>query len=192
MENRWLTRSLIAAILVVACLLGFGGVQRWRAARQVAKVQKLQQELFANGQQLPSEQRRAKFDELRQATAGLSDAQRRALAEPMRQRREEEMKQYFEMPKAEKVKFLDQMIDRQEQARRQRQQQPGGGGGGPPGFGGGPGGGRPPSGALGNGSGSDDRRRSRLDQSSPEQRARMDQFRKDLDQRRSQRGLPRT
>jgi hypothetical protein len=119
---------------------------------------------------LPPGNRAAKGQELRDAVGKLTPEQRRDLFADGRKRFEESMKKYAKMSKEEKTRHLDEQINRTEQA---RQRNPGGSN---------PGGPR-------RGSTESDRKR-RLDQSTPESRAAMDQFRKDMVSRRQQRGLP--
>jgi len=124
--------------------------------------------------------------------AKLSPTQRDSLAADGRQRFQQELERYARMSPAEKSRYLDQRIDETEKMRQQlAQRNPNGGGPGAAGaFGAGPGG---PGGGRGGPSLSsedrDRRRRERLDQTTPEFRALMDQFRKDMANRRQQRGL---
>ncbi len=93
-----------------------------------------------------------------------------------RKRFEQDMIRYTKLSKDEKQKYLDERIDRSQRFRPQ--------GGAPnPNFGGGP--------RNNNMSPEerDRRRKERLDQTSPEFRAAMDQFRKDMENRRRQRGI---
>jgi hypothetical protein len=194
--NRWRDRILLTAAAVLAVLILFGFFGRVRARAQMAKVKTLQQELSTPAaRQLPADQRRAKFDELRQASAKLTDEQRRGLAADMRKRRLGELKHYAALSRADQIHQLDELINRAEAARRN------GGPGGPGGFGGFGGPGRPPNvggpGGAGGPGGSplsaedrEKRRKERLDHTTPEERALFDRFRHDLAARRTQRGLP--
>jgi hypothetical protein len=165
--------------------------------RNLARVRALQNEVFGEaGKALPPEVRQARFAELRAATQKLSPAQRQELAQDGMRRQRDEMARYFRMSPAEKRQFLDQQINRQEEVRRRMQQQqatgnrPAGGPGGPGGFAGGPGGrgDRSPPTAQER----ERRRQLMLDRTTPEQRGQMDQFRRDMELRRQQRGLPAT
>lgn len=164
--------SIVGLLLVLIWLL-------W-PDRQLTRVRALQRDL-AN-ESLSQEERDQKRGELRRAMSGLSQSQRRALFADGRQRGNQEMERYRNLPPADKKKYLDQMIDRQQQM-QQRQ---------------------PRNAALPNGSqrpGSqnrppptaEDRERRRqqyLDHSTPRERELRDQFRRDLDNRRRERGLP--
>jgi len=121
---------------------------------------------------LPPDERAAKGKEFRDAVAKLTPDQRRTVFADGRKRFEDSMKKYAKMSKEEKTQYLDDQINRMEQA---RQRNPGGSN----------------TGGQRRGSTEADRKR-RLDDSTPEFRAAMDQFRKDLAQRRQQRGLPPT
>src|SRR5438876_4100795 len=163
--------------------------------RNLARVRALQGELFgAAGKALSPEQRQARFAELRAATRNLSPAQREELARDGMRRQQDRMARYAHMSPAEKRRYLDEEINRQEEMRRRMQQQPNGnrpaGGPGGPGMAFGPGGrgNRPPPSAEEK----EKRRKQMLDRTTPEFRANMDQFRRDLEARRQQRGLPAT
>lgn len=164
------------------------------------KVQKLQQQLFTEAARAaPPEQRRTMMAEFRDEVRRLSPEQRAEFIMAGQREMKARFDQYFAMAPADKRKHLDQIIDRM-------QQQPAGGRGGPPGgFGMGPPGGRGGPGGGPPGANSrpqtpeaiEQRRRERLDRTTPEQRAltdqirtQMDKFRKDLNDRRTQRGMP--
>jgi hypothetical protein len=177
-RRRWL--------LALLFLLWLGiGWWAFRPDPQLARAKALQQELFANRPAgPPSEERRAKMQEFRQAVGKLTDGQRRELFEPARQRAKQEFARYSALSRQEKAQYLDQIINRSEQMRQQQEQQQKAGGGG--GFG--------PSGGAGRAPQTpeqiEERKKRRLDQTTPEERAQRDQFRHDLEERRKQRGLP--
>lgn len=119
-----------------------------------------------------------------------------------------EMASYFALPPEKRQAELDRRIKAEEARRRgwqaereRRDQQRGGDGqqagnagrGGPGGGGGGGGGGGPPGGGR-RGGGTEEarneRNKRRLDQSSPEQRARQTEYRRAMEERRTQLGLP--
>jgi hypothetical protein len=160
---------------------------------RLARARDLQNELFSDsGQGLSPEDRRSKFQELRNVTRGMSDSQRRELSKEMLKRREDDLRRYTQLPPAEKKQKLDKDIDRQERMRQRTQNNQNGGR--PGGFGGGPGGGGP-GGAGGSGRPAtpqdrENRRKERLDQTTPDFRELMDQYRRDLAARRAERGLP--
>jgi hypothetical protein len=170
----------VVATLVLAWLLWPG--------RQMARVKELQKTLFSEeAKALSPDERREKFRELREVTEKLSPQQRTELRAEANKRQQTEMERYFKMTPAEKKKYLDQQIDRMEAMRRQMQAN----GGAPPRGPGGPGGppsNRPPQTPEQR----EQRRKDRLDMSTPELRAERDQFRKEMEQRRKERGLPPT
>jgi hypothetical protein len=179
-------------------LLALGGmVWAVRPDSHLSRAQDLQKELFgAAGKSLSPDERKARFAEYREHVKHLTDDQKWKLSAPMRERQKAEMDRYFAMAPAEKARYLDAQIDRSEKMRQAWEKKAGqskGGKGGPPGGfspvgmkSGAPKGGRQPPSA-------EEKERMRkqfLDRTSPEDRARMDRFRKDLADRRQQRGLP--
>jgi hypothetical protein len=174
--GRWL--AALALLLLAGLILG--------ALRPdpLDRVKALQKELFtAEAKNLPPDQRQAKFEELRTAMKALSDDRRWELAAPMRERQKAELDRYFALSPKEKTSYLDERINRSEQVKKDFQKKAGTRGGGPPGGGGG--GKGPPSPAN-----IDHRRKEMLDRTTPEERAKRDAFRRDLENRRKQRGLP--
>lgn len=185
-------------------LLAVGGlVWAVRPDPHLSRAQALQKELFSpESKALSREERKARFAELREHVKHLTDDQRWELGAPMREKQKASMDRYFAMSPAEKTKHLDELIDRSEKMRKQWQAKGKGGKGdqakgvngtkgGPPasftaaGSKGGPKGGRSRSPDQIN-----QRRKQFLDRTTPEDRAKMDRFRKDMADRRKQRGLP--
>jgi hypothetical protein len=184
--NRKRRRRLLLALLLLLCLF-YGGYRAFSHDPALDDVHTLRQEL-ANPE-LTAEQRREKFRELRAAMEKLTDEQRseerKAMAAAGRKRFEAEMKRYAQMSRTEKTRYLDEQIDRQEQRRRQAQanQAAGRSGTGPQGNS--P---RPTQSPEER----ERRRKQMLDDTTPEFRASMDQYTKDMQARRQQRGLPPT
>jgi hypothetical protein len=184
-KRRW--RRL--ALLLLLLLLGFVTYRAVRPDPNLEKVKQLRDEFAAHGKEWSPEQRQEKGKQMGEAMAKLSPSQRNTLAAEGRQRFQQDLERYSRMTPAERTHYLDERINQSEQMRRQFAQQnptggprPGGGGSGN--FGAGPG---------GSGSSPEDRerrRKERLDQTTPEFRALMDQFRKDMNSRRQQRGMP--
>jgi hypothetical protein len=150
----------------------------------------------------------ARFAEYREHVKHLTDDQKWELGAPAREKQKAEMDRYFAMSEAERTRYLDEQIDRSEKMRQAWKQKAAqgkgsqgkggqakgrlsGGGFGPGGKGsatqaGGEKGKRTPRSTeeiL-------QRRKQHLDRTSPEERARIDKFRKDMADRRKQRGLP--
>jgi hypothetical protein len=191
-------------------LLLMGGLV-WAVRRDphLSRVEELQKELAENKNLSPDE-RKARFTELRENMKQLTDDQKWELSAPMRARQKAEMDRYFAMSAKEKTTYLDEKINQSEKMRKQFESKGGkAGSGGPGGFnaggfggnkGNGPGGGgRGPGAGNGGPSGGqkqrspeeiEKRRRGMLDRTSPEERAQHDAFRKEMNDRRRQRGLP--
>jgi hypothetical protein len=182
-------QALVLVGLLLLLLLAGAATHRWRRDRQVARAKELQRELFGQeGRNLSPEERGQKRQELRQVRQKMTPAQRRELTAEMRKRQRERMARYFALSAAEKEHYLDDQIQRMEEARQARQAA----GGGPPGS---SGGGGPPGGEQRGGWGRsaaerDQRRQARLDSTTPEERAQFTQFMRDLSARRAQLGLP--
>jgi len=194
--RRWLAASIL--------LLGLGGlVWAVRPDPHLSRAKQLQKELFSSeAKKLSPDERKAKFTELRQQVKQLNDDQKWELSAPMRQKQKAELDRYFALSPREKVKYLDERIDRAEKMRKAFQKKGGGNGkagGGPVGgraggFGGkaggfsGPGGGRA-GGSPRSADQIEQRRKQFLDRTTPDERARRDVFRKEMNDRRKQRGL---
>jgi hypothetical protein len=171
-EFRRTPRYLIAAISTVAVLLAFGLFCHYRAYANVRKVKQLQASFREQGRNLTPDERRETGQQMRDAMQKLSPQQRHDLSAEGRKRFEERMRSYVKMSKDERTKFLDQQLDRMESMRQQFANSGN--------FNGGP---------RNRGQSDERSRRQRLDQSTPEFRAAMDQFRHDMEQRRRQRGM---
>jgi hypothetical protein len=182
-------RRALFALLPLLLLFGWW---LWPDGR-LARAKELQNELFSeNSASLSPDNRRSKFEELRTVTKQMSESQRRELSRDMQKRREAELRAYTQLSPAEKRKRLDRDIERQVKAQQRAQAKPagaparGGPGGGPSGPGG-PNGGRPSTPES-----REQHRKQYLDHTTPEYRDLRDQYRRDLDARRKERGLPPT
>jgi hypothetical protein len=121
----------------------------------------------------------------REVDEGQREKLRDNIRPVMRQVMMARVTQYFEIPETEKVAYLDQMID--EGGGMMGRGGPGGPGGGPP-----PGGAdrdanRPPDGERRGPS--PERMKARLESTDPADRARMQEFHKDMRERMEQRGI---
>jgi hypothetical protein len=183
----WLTRRRVTLAVCVLLLLLLGlAAYALAPDRQLAKVKQMRAELTGEaGRSLSPEQRRQKWEQLRRESEKLSPAQRNELGREQRERFQAEMNRFFKMSKKEQNAYLDSQIDRMEAFRKRMAQQ---GGARPGQFAGG--GAFMASRSSGNPEDREQRRRQRLDNSTPEQRAQMDLFRKMMNQRRSERGFP--
>lgn len=166
----------LLALLAAAWMFGpFGGTDP-----VVAEMQQLRDQM----RDLPDDQRRAAWDNYRQRMEGLTDAQRDALRGDRgqwQQFAQQRMDEFFQLPPAEQRQRLDDMIDRMEQHAKERARNPsanrGGRGGGD--------GGRNLTDAQ-----RDQRRKERLDRTSPKMRAQFSEFGRLMNERRAERGLP--
>lgn len=172
-KRRWWLLLLLLLLLI--------GWAIWPNGR-LAKAKELQSQLFSDASQaLSPEERREKFGQLRELTGQLSESQRRDLQQNMMMQRQADLERYVRLSPAEKKERLDRDINRQEQSRQRMQQNPR----------------RSPSttGSAGQVRSStpedrERRRQQRLDRTTPEYRELTDQYRRDLESRRRERGLP--
>jgi hypothetical protein len=171
-------RITTVALLLVVIL---AALWYWWPGQRVAAVQDLRAQLTGEaGRKLTPERRRELVGKIRENMRQLTPLERRELD----QGRREQLKKYFSLSKKERIAYLDRQIQQMETARRQWQAQTNNGP-------------RPNNTAPGPRPRSldpeerDKRRRERLDFMTAEDRADRAQFRKDLDQRRAQLGLPR-
>jgi hypothetical protein len=173
-KRRWVRRT---ALFLLLLFLMFGLYRAIRPDPNLKKVKQLREQ-FAQNKTLTPDQRR----EMRDAMTKLSTGQREALAAEGRQRFEEQLRRYSHMTPAEKARHLDEQIKRGEQMRQQFAQRPPtlGGNGSAAG----------PRGPSQSPEEREKRRKERLNQTTPEFRALMDQYRKDMAARRQQLGLP--
>jgi hypothetical protein len=183
-KRRWYRLGALLLLL----LLGYLSYRAVRPDPNLKKVQQLRADFAAHGKEWSPDERQAKGKQMRDAMARLSPGQRDAMAAEGRKRFQQELERYHQLSPADKNHYLDERINQMEKMRQQFAQNRGGTGG-PGTFGAGPGG----PGGRGQGMSAEQReqrRKERLDQTTPEFRALMDQFRKDMNARRQQRGLP--
>jgi hypothetical protein len=182
-------KKSLMVVLVLAVLVGIG----WATGviggdPELAELKKLRDGAFQNSDSLSEEERRQQREGFRERIGNLDEDQRRQFfrdSQPMFQQMiTRRMNDFFESSPEEQRDRLDEIIDRMEAPREPRAER---GGDGRPGSG--EGGGR---GGWENRTPEqrDQRRKERLDRSSPEMRAQIDQFKDKLNDRREQRGLP--
>lgn len=185
---RWLLLLLIPLILW----------QSWRmvsSSRHLAKVKTLQASLGDTN--LSPDQRQKLFQDLRGEMAQLTPDQRSQLNRDRQKQQEKEYDRYFAMSKAEQKRYLDERINRMQQAMNQARPNGQGNAGVPGakanisfGTGGGTAGG--PNGPGGKSKNPDDiesRKKKMLDSTTTEFRAKNDRFRKEMEQRMKERGI---
>jgi hypothetical protein len=175
-EDMGCQRYLYVPIGLVFALLVFGLYRHYRPDPLLRKARELQQALARGNTDLSQQERQEKRQQLRDTMRAMTPRQRQQMASDGRKRFEEQMLQYARKSPQDKTRYLDEQIDRMEQFRRNSPQNSSFGSG---------------QSNLSNRSAEDRerRRRERLDQTTPEFRAAMDQFRHDLEMRRQQRGL---
>lgn len=208
-RGKWIA----ACVALILCLAGgvfaFG---YFREDPQLAKARELGEQMRdQDWRNMPDEQRRARWEEMRTVMDALTEDQRRALWEEREQewaaREDQRLEEFFALSPQEQQKALDEEIKREEERRkaweqrrangdRGRQRDSGertrgdrgdrgpGGRGGPPGANGGRGGRNMDPQAR------NERMRDRLDRSSPQSRARRAEHRRLIAERRQQLGLP--
>jgi curved DNA-binding protein CbpA len=185
-KRRWI---LLALLLLIG--VSYGSYRAFGTNPELERVKEIRQELASKD--LTPEQRREAFRRLREAMEKLSAEQRRAMAAEGRKRFEEQLKQYAQMSAQEKVRYLDEQIKRSEERRRKQAeagQGAGGARGGPSSTPAGANGASDPDRPAPSAADRELRRKERLDETTPEFRAGMDQYRKDMAARRAQLGLP--
>lgn len=173
-ENNRSHPFLYGAIGLVLVLLIVSIFCHFLSAAAVKKARALQ--IARSDPTLSSEDRREKSEQLREVMSSMTPDQRASVMAEGRKRFEERIINYTKLSNSEKTKLLDEQIGRMQQMRRDA-----------PNAGSNPGSRSVPSRSAED---REKRRRERLDQTTPEFRAAMDQYRRDMAARRQQRGLP--
>ncbi|REK06695.1 MAG: hypothetical protein DWQ37_21840 [Planctomycetota bacterium] len=181
--NRRKTILTLAIVVPLALLIWF--LLPEQPDPQLVKVQQLQEKAFARNSEMPPEQRREAFGELRKEFEKLSPEQRdqmmRENPPPPMRRFQRDVVNYFQLPEDEKIAMLDRHIDQFEAMRRQfDRQRDGGNEEGRP---------RGPFGNMTEAQRNEFRKRM-IDNTSAQQRGMFSEYMKDLAARRQQRGLP--
>jgi len=180
----------IATVLVVLALGATWAMGYFASVdQQVAELESMRDEGFKKLDQMTDEQRRDQFRTYREKERELSDDQRQQLREsgrPMfQQMMNQRMDKFFTMSPEEQTAELDRMIDRMKEWRKNRESSSNDGNSeGARGRGG-----RGWGGREGSTQDRDQRRKERLDRSTPELRGKMDRFRDMMNERREERGL---
>jgi len=216
---RWLKRAAAVAVLLTLIALPvlwafgfFSSPQAIAEIRQAVDQQVAEYDRIARGE-VPfgsSPSGRAMFDKMRQVPPQYREQVGQQMGRLWEARERAELASYFALPADKRQAELDRRIKAEEERRKQWQAErekrdPSRGQGGqqaagrPPGGGRGPGdggpGGRGPGGGGGpRGGGTqeawNERSKRRIDQSTPEQRARQTEYRRAMEERRTQLGLP--
>jgi len=178
-------RAMISCVLTILLVGGaawaFGFFSRTDPA--VAGLQQLGSQMWDKN--LPDAQRNQMRTDFRQRMDCMTDDQRRAFFDANREqwdaRNRQRMDEFFAMPKADQQKRLDEILNRMVQERNAQQQNA--------------------SGQRNRGAGNnrgrnmsdaqrDERSKRRLDRTTPKMRAQFAEFRKQLETRAQQRGVP--
>lgn len=175
---------LLLAVVAAWAFGFFGGTDP-----EVAELQQMRDQVFASDP-LPEAQRDQLRDQFRQRVSSLTDDQRRALfaggREQWRQREQQRMDAFFALSRADQQKQLDDSINRMLQRRNEQNQNPSAGN-------------RDGRGERGNGGGGgrnmtpaqrESRAKQRLDNSTPKERAQRAEYRRRMQERMQQRGIP--
>jgi hypothetical protein len=180
-KRRW----IIAACGLILTATGawsfglFGGTDP-----AIAKLQEIGDQM--QDKNLSDAQRNQLRDDFRQNMRSMTDDQRRAFFDANRDqwtgRIQQRMDEYFAMSKADQQKRLDEILNRMAQGRNSAQQNTNGGN-------------RSANNTRGGGRNMSDaqreqRSKERLDRTSPKMRAQFAEFRKQLENRAQQRGVP--
>jgi HAMP domain-containing protein len=202
-------RSYKRVIIAVALLLLLAGVAAWFfRANPVERVRQLGQKLASKD--LSADERKAIGKQFREEIKQLTPQQRKELRADRQKKMEDKLAALFKLPKDQQLKELDKDIDRMQNARKRWQDKQGGFGAGGPGagpgiaggLGGNAGGRNGQSGAAGaGGSGGagglqskspeqrEAFRQTMLDNTSPQFRGQMAEYRQMLGNRMQQRGM---
>jgi hypothetical protein len=189
-RKRWIA----LALLLLLTGAGIGVARYVRVRMHLSAVKSLQSELFSDaGRQLSNDERSQKMTALRSEMSALSADDRRSLRTEGMKRRTEEISRYFRLSPEERARYLDDLIARGERRRQEwqarraadegqqnavsqtdsgRQRGPG------------------TRGPLESASERDQRRENFLDSMPATQRTLWSEFRKELNARRQQLGLP--
>jgi hypothetical protein len=196
---------MIAGLLAVTGTAAAWWMRGERVDPKVLEIETKATQLFSDSKNMTDQQRRAAWETFRESIGELTDQQRQQLRQrregEFRRREEERLNQFFALSPAERIKELDQQIDRMERWRKEREQRrnrtttlanrDSGASGGPSGRGG-PGG---RDGGFRGGPGSwtgadrNERRQQYLNSTTPQQRAMRTEYYRQLQQRMQQRGI---
>ena len=137
---------------------------------QVAEAKQMRDEIFQEIDTTNHGELRAQFESLREKTRDFTQNQRRAFGRSMRQFMMNKVDNLLALPPEQQTQELDKWIDRMEEMRKNREP-------------------RGDRGANMTQAERDQRRKQRLDRSTPQMRAKMDRMKDLINQRREQRGL---
>ena len=213
MNKKRTTWIAVGSVLLVGVVTAsVYGWRMYKKNRVVAEAKELQAKMF--DENTSREDRSKLFEQMRERRDNMSESERQAFGKQMRdamkQRMMQQIDQYFALPENERVAYLDDEIQRQEERRQEWEQRrrereasgeaEGRGRGGDRGDRGGRDGraGRGGPGGPGGGGGDpaarqarrDEWRRRIQDNTTPEERAKFQAYREAIEARREELGLP--
>lgn len=180
-------RLWFAALVILLLVAGIAWAMRsYQGQKQLAKVREMSRQLTSpEATKLTQDQRREKWTEFRQESSKLSSTQREALGKERSKAANDRLRDFFKLSKKEQTTQLDREIRQMEERRREferMQKQQGNtamrGGGGQRGA------------RTADAEKRDQRARNFLDRTSPEERSMHTEYRRLMEQRRQQLGLP--
>jgi len=174
-------KHFIAAAIILVLLGGVGWALFSGEDKEFLEVEQKRDDLFQKIDSLTPDQRRAEFEALREQTRDFSDEQKRSLREGGRRFMMQRVDQLLAMPKDQQREEIDKFIDQMEARRNAREANGDEGRGGP--------GGDRDRGRDLSSAERDQRRKERLDRSTPAMRGKMDAMKDLLNERREERGL---
>lgn len=192
-------KKTILIISTLTILVGSAIVYAYvRPDPQLAEVREFREQM--RNSELPREEQRAQWAQYREMYNALPEEKQRILRDEDRERMEQRMEQrideFLALPAEERTERLDELIDRMEDMRqrwdqRRQQQASSGGGGGDGGQQAGRGRGQGRTGwDRVNPEARNERRLAMLNNTTPERRAKWTEFRRQMNDRRKERGLP--
>ncbi len=169
-------KHVIGASVILLLLAGVGWALFAGEDQELVEVKQMRDDMLTNMENMSQDERRASRDAFRERAQNLSESQRRELGRGFRNFMMQRMDDMLAMPRQQQVEALDKLIDRMEERRQNRGDQ------GERGDRGGRGGDMSPAER-------DQRRKQGLDRTSPDMRAKMDQMKDLINDRRAERGL---
>lgn len=168
-------KHVVGAALILVLLAGVGWALFSGEDAELAEMKQMRDDMLKNSESLSDEDRRATRDAFRERAKNLSEDQRRELGRGFRNFMMQRVDNLLAMPPEQQRAELDKWIDRMEERGKNR----------------GDGEGRGPGGRGGDMSPEqrDQRRKQGLDRTSPDMRAKLDQLKDLVNDRRKERGM---
>lgn len=164
-------KHLVGATLILLLLAGVGWAYFSGEDAEVAAMKQKRDDMLNNIDNMSLDETRSAREGFRQQMQGLSQSQRREIGRGFRDFMMQRMRNLLAMPPEQQIVAIDKLIDRMEAFRGDRENR------------------GPRSGGDQSSAARDQRQKQRLDRTSPDQRALMDQVKDLINQRRGDRGL---